>query len=158
MIFRNEDPEIIFPSNALLTILKYALLPGKNSGFDQFNQFGDQLVYQCSKDFPQFTIKKNEYTNRSRLIIHEIYDRISFLRKITNSGEIFLRVPPVYVKTKEQAEIYTELMNERVLALRRLGVKIVGTTIVSTDRSLFCDSFHPNAKGREFFSKEIVFR
>lgn len=156
-IFRNEDPEIIFPSNSLFTIFKSALSTEKNGTVKKFNQFGDQLEYQCSKNFLPFSIKKNDYVSSSNLVNQEVYERIAILKKITNSDEIFLRVPPVYVKTKEEAQIYKELMNERVLALRRLGVKIVGTTIVSTDSSLFCDSFHPNAKGREVFSKEIVF-
>jgi hypothetical protein len=79
------------------------------------------------------------------------------LKKTTSSNEIFLRVPPVYVKTERQAELYKMIMGGRIEILKGLGVKIVGSTIASTDSSLFCDSYHPNAKGREEFTKEIVF-
>ena len=77
------------------------------------------------------------------------------LGNVASGNSIYVRVPPVYVKTINQAEIYQRLMGERIRMLKGLGVKVVGTTLVSTDSSLFCDAFHPNAKGREVFSKEI---
>ena len=73
-----------------------------------------------------------------------------------NSDKVYVRVPPVYVKTNKQAEKYFYLMSKRIEMLKGLGVSVIGNTIVSTDRSLFCDSFHPNAKGREFFTNEII--
>ncbi len=56
----------------------------------------------------------------------------------------------------EHAEVCVEFMNKKIEVLKGLGVKVIGETIASTDASLFCDSFHPNEKGREVFSKEIV--
>lgn len=156
LINNNVKDEVKFPSIALFSIIKIIFLPVENATTLVFNKFGDLNKYQCLRNFPSFNININEFINSSHLINREIYNRISSLKEITNSEEIFVRVPPVYVKTERQAELFTELIDRRIEMLKGLGVKIVGSTIVSTDSSLFCDSFHPNAKGREAFTKEIV--
>jgi hypothetical protein len=155
LIDNNREGVIKFPNVALFSIIKIIFLPIENAVTPEFNKFGDEIKYQCLSNFPSFSVKINGFINSSYLINREIYNRISSLKEITNSDEILVRVPPVYVKTKRQAELYMKLMDRRIEILKGLGVKIVGTTLVSTDSSLFCDAFHPNAKGREVFSKEI---
>lgn len=152
----DEEVRIKAPSVSLFSMFSSALFPVEKDS-TPFNQFGDLIEQECRKEFPAFNIKTDDYSDSSYLISQEIYKRISTLKEITNSDEIFVRVPPVYVRMNEQAEVYRELMNKRIGVLNSLGVKILGTTIVSTDSSLFCDSLHPNAKGREVFSKEIRF-
>ena len=152
LLDNNREGVIKFPNTALFSIIKIIFLPIENA---EFNKFGDEIKYQCLSNFPSFSVEINGFINSSYLINREIYNRISSLKEITNSDEILVRVPPVYVKTKRQAELYMKLMDGRIEILKGLGVKIVGTTLVSTDSSLFCDAFHPNAKGREVFSKEI---
>lgn len=156
LINNNREGEVKFPNAALFSIIKIIFLPVENATTSEFNKFGDAINYQCLSNFPSFSIKINGFIDSSYLINREIYNRISSLKEITNSDEILVRVPPVYVKKERQAELYTKLMDRRIEILKGLGVKIIGSTIVSTDRSLFCDSFHPNAKGREAFTKEIV--
>ena len=156
LINNNREGEVKFPNAALFSIIKIIFLPVENATTSKFNKFGDAIKYQCLSNFPSFSIKINGFIDSSYLINREIYNRISSLKEITNSDEILVRVPPVYVKKERQAELYTKLMDRRIEILKGLGVKIIGSTIVSTDRSLFCDSFHPNAKGREAFTKEIV--
>lgn len=151
-----EEPAIEFPKTSLFSFIKAIFVSLKNPVTPQFNKFGDQIDYQCLNEFPSFNIKTNEFINSNHLVTQEIYKRISKLKQKTSSREIFVRVPPVYVKSKKQAELYASLMNERTEILKGRGVKIVGSTIVSTDGNLICDSFHPNAKGREEFTKEIV--
>ena len=152
----SEEVEVKFPRDAIFTFIKIILLNIIEDPPIQFNNFGDQTKYQCHNNFLSYDIKINEFIKSNHLISKEIYKRISSLRKATNSSEVFVRVPPVYVKDKNKAELYTNLMNKRIEILKGLGVKIVGSTIVSTDASLFCDSYHPNAKGREEFTTEIV--
>lgn len=159
LIGNGEDVGIKFPAISFFKFLEYIIL---NKLFNKnedppvkFNQFGDQVEYKCFNTFRSYSIRANVFTNSSHLINQEIYKRISILKKITNSDEILVRVPPIYVKKKSQAELYAKLMSNRIEMLKGLGVKIVGSTIVSTDGSLFCDSFHPNPKGREAFTKEI---
>ena len=156
LIDSNREGVIKFPNTALFSIIKIIFLPIENAATPEFNKFGDEIKYQCLSDFPSFSVKINGFIDSSYLINREIYNRISSLKEITNSDEILVRVPPVYVKTKRQAELYMKLMDRRIEILKGLGVKMVGSTIVSTDSSLFCDSFHPNAKGRKAFTKEIV--
>ena len=153
LIKNNREGEVKVPSTSMFSILKGIFLPVENA---TFNKFGDQIKYQCPGNFLSFSIKVDGFINSSYLINNEIYNRIVILKEIANADEIFVRVPPVYVKTERQAQLYTKLMNRRIEILKGLGLKIVGSTIVSTDISLFCDSFHPNAKGRDAFTKEIV--
>lgn len=156
LIDNNREGEIKFPNTALFSIIKIIFLPVENAATPKFNKFGDEINYQCLSNFPSFSVKINDFINSSYLINREIYNRISSLKEITNSDEILVRIPPVYVKTERQAKLLTKLMDRRIEMLKGLGVKIVGSTIASSDSSLFCDSFHPNAKGREAFTKEIV--
>jgi hypothetical protein len=46
-------------------------------------------------------------------------------------------------------------MLKRIKTLKDSGIIVVGGTICSSDKSLFCDNFHPNDKGRKFFSIEL---
>ena len=96
-----------------------------------------------------------DFLSSNAIVAQEIKQRLLKLEDMADANNIYVRVPPVYVKTKSQAELYKKLMDNRIEILKGLGVKIVGSTIASSDSSLFCDSFHPNAKGREAFTKEI---
>lgn len=155
LLNNNKEMIIKFPSTSLFAIIRIIIFPIENPTSSEFNKFGDQNRYQCIDSFPSFYIKINDFNESSHLINREIYNRIISLKEITKSDEVFVRVPPVYVKTESQAKLYKKLMDRRIAMLKGLGVKIIGSTIVSTDSSLFCDSFHPNAKGREAFTKEI---
>ena len=77
------------------------------------------------------------------------------LENAFHTKSVYLRVPPIYVNSEEKLKAYTNLMNERIEIIKGFGVKIIGETTVSLDKSLFCDSYHSNAKGREIFSKQI---
>lgn len=121
-----------------------------------FNSSGDIKSYSCGSGVVSFNIKEIDFISSNAIVAQEIKRRLSILGSITGANGIYVRVPPVYVKTERQAELYTKLMDGRIEILKGLGVKMVGSTIVSTDSSLFCDSFHSNAKGREAFTKEIV--
>lgn len=155
LINSNEEAKVKFPEISIFSFIKNILLVKIEGPLIKFNKYGDQIEYKCPNGILPYNIKINGFIDFNHLISKEIYERISNLKKATNSGEVFVRVPPVYVKNKKQAELYMKLMDRRIEILKGLGVKIVGTTLVSTDSSLFCDAFHPNAKGREVFSKEI---
>jgi hypothetical protein len=158
LIEDNKETKFKFPIISLYSIIKISLFPVENEitpKFNKFSQFGDDIEYQCPNDFLSVDIQINDFVKFNHIINKEIYKRISSLKEATNSDAIFFRVPPVYVKNKKKAALYTSLMNKRIEILKGLGVKIIGTTIVNSDSSLFCDSLHPNAKGREVFTKEI---
>ncbi len=148
----NKNPDYItIPRVSLFTQLKNMSIDSKSI----FNSHGDLEIYSCSSEIISFNINEVDFLSSNVIVAQEIKQRLSKLKDVANSNSIYIRVPPVYVKTKEIAERYENLMNTRIEILRSLGVKIVGSTIASSDRSLFCDSFHPNAKGREAFTNEI---
>lgn len=158
LIEDKKEIEVKFPTVSLYSILKIMLIPIEKSTtlkFNQFSQFGDDIEYQCANNFSSLNINISDFIKFHHVISQEIHKRISSLKDVTNSDEIYFRVPPVYVKNKKQAELYRSLINNRIEILKELGIKIIGKTIVSTDSSLFCDSLHPNAMGRSVFTKEI---
>jgi len=89
--------------------------------------------------------------NSNSFIVKEIFNRVKTLKKITNAKIVFIRVPPVYVD-KRSVELVERVMAERIKGLKKAGIFVIGETIVSSDKNLFCDSYHPNKKGRDFFS------
>ncbi len=151
LIIEKKSDLIEFPSASIFAQLKNAFIDNKLI----FNSRGDIEHYNCNLGIASFNFNENDFSSSNAIVAQEIKRRVSRLANTTSTNNVYLRIPPVYVKTKRQAEIYTELMNERIRIIERLGIKIIDTTLVSTDASLFCDSFHPNAKGREVFTKEI---
>lgn len=151
-----EKAELKFPQMSLLSLFKNILIYKDENLMMNFNKFGDQIEYVCNNPLASFKIKTDEFSKNNHLISKEIYNRISSLKETTNSVEVYLRVPPVFVATNAEVELYSKLMSHRIEILKGLGVKTIGSTVASSDRSLFCDSFHPNAKGREVFTKEIL--
>jgi hypothetical protein len=142
-----------FPRLSLLSTFKNLFIEYKPN----FNSWGDIDSYQCSSKFNSYNVKEVNFLSANNFVIQELFQRIMMLKNTINASNIYIRVPPVYVKNEEQRILYTILMKQRIDLLSDLGVKIIPTTLVSGDISLFCDSFHPNAKGREIFSKEISF-
>lgn len=119
-----------------------------------FDEFGDINRYICHSYFRPFKIDKKRFTEGNDSIVKEIKHRVVELKKITGSGNLYVRVPPIYANEKDLTR-YRELINGRVDLLKAAGISIIGETTVSSDRSLFCDNFHPNQKGRDIFTNEI---
>jgi len=150
--FEESAPNIKIPSISLFTMVSYLF------GNPQiiYSPNGDLKEYNCNPITSGYIIDVERFSNSNKSVTSEVYRRILILKDKFHLQNIFFRVPPIYVENENQAVLYTDLMRKRVEMLKGLGVKMVGSTIVSTDSSLFCDSFHPNARGREEFTKEII--
>jgi len=120
----------------------------------RFDSFGDRIDYHCDSLFETFTLNETDFCNSNPLIVSELLNRVIKLKKITKAKIVFVRVPPIYVENRK-LELYRGIMNKRVNALKEAGIIIIGNTIVSSDKSLFCDPFHPSKKGRDYFSREL---
>ena len=152
-IRRNENSRYIdFPNIPIFSQLKYIFLDTKSI----ITSRGDIERQSCGTGLVSFNINESDFVSSDAIVAQEIKWRLSKLGSMVDTNNIYVRVPPVYVKTKNQAELYTKLMDRRIEILKGLGAKIVGSSIANTDISFFCDSSHPNAKGREAFTKEIV--
>lgn len=147
-----EFMSIKIPNFSLFTILKNTFIDPRI----KYSSRGDLLNYNCNSHIESFKINSDEFLKSNTVVSKEINKRVSILRNLTNSENIYFRIPPIYVDNKEDFELYTYIIGKRIEHLKDFNIKIIGKTIVSTDSSLFCDSFHPNAKGRETFTKEIV--
>lgn len=148
-----ETPNLfVFPEVSVLSQLKNFI---NYNEVTTFNSWGDLNNFKCSSNFVSFEVDKDEFISASNSVVQELIRRISVLKSTTKINKLYLRVPPVYVKTKRQSELYENLIAERIKILKELGVEVVGSTVVSTDSGLFCDSFHANSIGREVFTKEI---
>ena len=153
VVTSENDFQNIIPAIPLISQVKAYFSYSKVSTHT-FDSFGDQINYSCDTVFEGFSLNKQKFTNSNVSIVREIARRIDILKKITKAEEVLIRVPPIYVK-KRNKESYMKIMNERIKNLNSAGIIVIGDTKVSIDKSLFCDSFHPNQKGRDVFSSEI---
>jgi len=119
-----------------------------------FNSFGDQLEYNCGDRFKSFIINEQKFTSNNTFVISEIIRRVEKIKNLTQSDKVLIRIPPVYVNISNKKFI-SQNMIKRIKSLKESGIIVVGGTICSSDKSLFCDNFHPNDKGRKFFSIEL---
>ena len=120
-----------------------------------FNSKGDMINFECNSKLKTFDIDEENFSSFDIITSQELIRRVSELKDIMKTNNIYLRVPPIYAENEKQAERYLRLMNKRIEILKGFGIKIVDSTLVSTNSTLFCDSLHPNVKGRELFSNEI---
>lgn len=140
----------IFPRISLFSIIKASFFSDNKS----YNDFGDKINYQCFNVVGSNKTQVQDFSNSNILVAQEISRRISILKTIYKTDKIFLRIPPIYLDSNN-SKIYKKLMAERIEVLKEMGINVIDSTLVSIDESLFCESNHPNAKGREVFSKEI---
>ena len=122
----------------------------------RYSKHGDLIEYKCNRSLKSFEFDRDEFKNSSYNSAEEISKRILYFKNLTKSDDIFFRIPPVYIEDRRNSELYMSLVKKRIELLKNFDVKIVGNTIVSSDKSLFCDAIHPNARGREKFSKEVL--
>lgn len=119
-----------------------------------FNSCGDQLNYICGDDIQDIRINQQKFILSNVYVVNEFKSRVEKLKKITRTDKVLIRVPPIYVD-QCQIKFYTDIINLRINALKEAGIILIGKTIISSDKSLFCDVFHPNEKGRMLFSNEL---
>ncbi len=148
-----EYKSIEIPNIALYTVFKNLILDPRY----KFNEYGDLIDYNCKSHLRSHEIDAEKFINSNNIITNEIKKRILIIKTLTHSDNVYFRIPPIYVGKNENSDLYKYIIGQRIQLLKDLNIKIIGETTVSADSSLFCDSFHPNAKGREVFSKEIIF-
>ena len=120
----------------------------------KINSFGDELVYQCYPIFEPFEINEQKFTFINTNVVNEIIRRVEKIKNLTQCDKVLIRIPPVYVKNDDKKFI-SQTIIKRIKMLKESGIIVIGGTICSTDKSLFCDNLHPNNKGRNFFSIEL---
>jgi preprotein translocase subunit SecD len=140
------------PPISIISQIREAISP--SSSLIEFNSFGDQVGYNCPTGLFSFKINQQKFTSSNDVIIEEIIARVEKLKETTGADKIFIRIPPVYAE-EDKKKLISKCMELRIKALKSAGIIVVRETIVSSDKSLFCDNFHPNEKGREFFSMEL---
>jgi hypothetical protein len=146
------------PSHAITSQITDFIFPGKSnlesSNLLFFNSFGDQVGYDCDNRILSYNVNQKIFTRNNSLIIEEVVRRVKKLKILCKTEKVFVRIPPVYVN-QERIKLVSEIINYRIKALKESGIILVGKTIVSSDKTLFCDNFHPNEKGRKYFSMEL---
>jgi hypothetical protein len=151
---QNNNQLIIFPTSSIISEIK-KLLIAKPIFESEYNSFGDLINYDCQKPVRSFNFNSKEFSINTKLVAIEVNKRIKLIGQLTNTHEIYLRIPPVYVDGPN-LESYKSLMRQRIEIFREMGINVIETTIASSELSLFCDSaHHPNAKGRIFFTNEL---
>jgi len=121
-----------------------------------FNQQGDFIDYQCFIPIKPHMIDVHRFTSENKLTIDLMVARVLILQKLFIGSKIYLKVPPIYSSITNMS-IYEDLMKERIILGKSEGLNfITQEKIVLSDKSYFCDSFHANAIGREYFTNELL--
>ena len=153
--YRNHDRENFYfispPSIISQLYTKYKLKLNKIR-FCSF--YGDELQYPVDQ-IDYFQVDSIKFSKSNFDIIFELNRRINELKNIKNVKLVYLRVPPVYTSSKLASRM-NFLITQRVNLLKSYNVKILSTTMVSLDSTNFRNSFHPNRKGRHYFSSELI--
>lgn len=145
----------IFPATSIMSEIKRIFINDSSDSNAKYDLFGDFINYDCRVPVVSFKFKIKEFARSNKLIAIELNSRIKLIGEITGAKEIYVRIPPVYVD-KQVLEDYEKLMNQRIVVFREMGINVIGTSIASSDLSLFCDAaHHPNAKGRYFFTSDL---
>ena len=142
--------ESYFPKYSIVSQLYDFYTPSKSL----YTKFGDQTEYICSQGFFGHKINTQNFISSNDFIVKEIIKRVIKLKEITNTDKVLIRVPPIYTSEKNNY-VFKNIIKKRLSLIKNAGIKIVGESFVSSDKTLFCDNTHPNEKGRFFFSKEL---
>jgi hypothetical protein len=126
----------------------------KSSNKPRYNSFGDLVDYKCGYNFSSYSIDLLKFNEINDVIVKEIINRVEKLKEISRTDKVLIRIPPIYTDGNRK-KIISEKMNFRINSLKDAGIIVIGETICSSDKSMFCDSIHPNEKGRIFFSMEL---
>jgi hypothetical protein len=156
---KNQDKSTntfnFFPNTAILSEIKKLILPSPSIAKSEYNSFGDLVNYDCGDKFLPLYLNKLEFAKNNESVAIETNKRLNSIINLTKTKEVIVRIPPVYV-SELNLYSYKSLMKSRIEVFRALGINVINTTIVSSDKSLFCDApHHPNPKGRSIFTIEL---
>jgi hypothetical protein len=126
----------------------------KSSNTISYDTYGDLENYNCGYNFSTYKMDYEKFTKNSNTIVEEIITRVQKIKEITRNNKVLIRIPPIYTNDSRKMLI-SKKMKFRIKCLKDAGIIVIGETICSSDKSLFCDNIHPNDKGRRLFSIEL---
>ena len=142
------------PDHSILNQIKGTFFP-KSSTTIEYDSFGDLVEYNCGYNFRGYSMDYQKFVHNNNLIVEEIIARVEKIKFLTRTHKVIIRIPPIYAHESRKRLIYEKMMC-RIRSLKDAGIIVVGETICSSDKSLFCDYIHPNDKGRKLFSMELT--
>jgi len=146
----------LIPVRSIASRLKQLFIELGLISMPVFNENGDILSYTSCGFYLPIVIDVDRFTSENKLTIDLMVARVLILQKLFIGSKIYLKVPPIYSSITNMP-IYEDLMKERVLLGKSEGLNfITQEKIVLSDKSYFCDSFHANAIGREYFTNELL--
>jgi hypothetical protein len=145
---------VLAPGISILTQLKALVMRAPGRGRTEFTLTGDQSDYSCLKRFPTKVIDMEIFFKSHEKVVAEISRRLMRIGGLKHHATVSVRIPPIYVR-RQDLDRYRAAIDVRKHMLQAAGWTVLNTTTVSSDPSLFCDSGHPNARGRDFFSQEL---
>lgn len=118
------------------------------------DDFGDILGYSCANFAEPLRLDPQQFAQRTDFVVDAFRQRVRDLETTTGSRVVMLMVPLLYFSPSDSATMHA-LMATRVGKLKAQGISFIGAQWSSSDRTLFCDSFHLNDKGRARFSAQV---
>lgn len=119
-----------------------------------FTENGDISHYNCDSQFIPHDFDPVTFDLYTPAVISELARRVSVLKSITRARLVIVHMPRIYVYSQDHRIL--KVIQKRQAAIRRAGIALLDTTVVYSDRSLFCDQFHANGLGRHQFSADVA--
>jgi hypothetical protein len=148
--------DLLDPINHLVPIvsrLKIIFL-GVSSASDEFTNFGDVTQYRCSSGFVVQYVDAASFDLSTPKVVSDLARRVSRLKSITGAKVVMLHMPRLYLNGRDHDILKS--IRKRQAAIRRAGISLLDTPVVYSDKSLFCDQWHANARGRHQFTSDII--
>ena len=137
--------------------LKVLLLGQPEDPSSAFTPMGDQIRYACDQAFRGQYLELAGLERGTPEVVAELSRRVAAIKRVTGARRVVLHTPRVYVDDplrRNRRSRLLEALGGRLTAIRQAGIEVLDAPVVHSDRSMFCDDRHANAKGREEITAE----
>ena len=138
--------------------LKAMLLGQPENTSSVFTLVGDQIHYACDAAFRGRYLELGSLEHGTPEVVAELSRRVAAIKRVTGARRVVLHTPRVYIDDsagRNGKSRILEVLGGRLAAIRQAGIEVMDAPVVHSNRSMFCDDRHANAKGREEITVEI---
>ena len=138
--------------------LKVMLLGPADDPSSAFTSEGDQLQYVCDSAFRGQYLEFSDLERRTPEVVAELVRRVQAIRQVTGARRVVLHTPRVYIDDqlrRDGKSRFSKALGSRLAAIRGAGIAVMDTPVGYSDKFLFCNDSHANAKGRHRITEEV---
>lgn len=138
----------------IVSRLKGILLGVRIASEERFTKLGDQIHYPCRRGFVVQGFDPASFDLSTPKVVADLVKRVSVIQNITGTKTVIIQLPRLYLRNPNHEVL--AVIRKRQAAIRRAGILLLDTPVVYSDKSLFCDQWHANERGRDWFTAEVI--